>query len=96
MIGAVQIISDRRISQKTQGNAHRNTTWMDTILAPCARRDRWTDRLLCLATNQEISSNDLGGLDIPDQQWLEKTTRLSVEAAQCIESETASCDGVVV
>jgi hypothetical protein len=96
MIGAVQIISDQRILQKTQGNAHRNTTWMDTILAPCARRDRWTDRLLCLATNQEISSNDLGGLDLPDQQWLEKTTRLSVEAAQCIESETASCNGVVV
>ena len=92
MIGAVQMISDRRILRKTQGNAHRNTTWMDTILAPCARRERWTDRLLCLATNQEVSSNDLGGLDIPDRQWLEKTTRLSVEAAQCIESETASCN----
>ena len=96
MIGAVQMISDRRILQKTRGNAHRNTAWMDTILAPCARRERWTDRLLCLATNQEVSSNDLGGLDIPDRQWLKMTTRLSVEAAQCIESETASCNGVVV
>jgi hypothetical protein len=96
LIGAVQMISDRRILQKTQGNVHRNTTWMDTILAPCARRERWTDRLLCLATNQEVSPNDLGGLDIPDRQWLEKTTRLSVEAAQCIESETASYNGVVV
>jgi hypothetical protein len=96
MIGAVQMISDRRILQKTRGNAHRNTTWMDTILAPCARRERWTDRLLCHATNQEVSSNDLEGLDIPDRQWLEKITRLSVEAAQCIESETASCSGAVV
>jgi hypothetical protein len=96
MIGAVQMISDGRILLKTQGNAHRNTTWMDTIMAPCARRERWTDRLLCIATNQEVSSSDLGGLDIPDRQWVEKTTKLSAEAAQCVESEIASYNKEVV
>jgi hypothetical protein len=96
MIGAVQMISDGRILLKTQGNAHRNTNWMDTIMAPCSRRARWTDRLLRIATNQEVSSGDLQGLDIPDQQWVEKTTKLSVEAAQCVESEIASYNGEVV
>jgi hypothetical protein len=96
MIGAVQLISDRRILLKTQGNAHRNTTWMDTILAPCAQRERWTARLLCIATKEEVPSGDLAGLDKPDGQWVEKTTKMSVDAAQCLESEIASWHGAVV
>ena len=96
MIGAVQMISDRRILLKSLGNAHRNTTWMDTILAPCARRERWTARLLCIATKEEVPSGNLAGLDKSDGQWVEKTTKLSVDAAQCIQSEIASWNGAVV
>jgi len=95
MIGAVQMISDERILVETQGNAYRNTTWMDTILGPCARRERWTARLLCIAANEEVPSSDLAGLDQPDGQWVEKTTKMSVDAARCIQSEIASRNGAV-
>ena len=94
MIGAVQMLSDSRIVPGRMGNFHRNTTWMDSILAPCKRRQSWTDGLLSITTQKNVLPNASHSLDQSDQNWVERMTKLSVEAVKCIESnmvEMVSC-----
>jgi hypothetical protein len=85
MIGAVQLLSDWQGQSRQSQPCTRNTAWMDNILVPCARRDKWLEVLSCHAGESDMSKLRLQQVDQCDRCWIENNTRWTIEAATCVK-----------
>lgn len=77
MIGAIQVFSGRKV-----------TSWMDSILVNCPRRQAWLQALGCLDTaNYSSPPPELDTLTPFDQSWVRYITAISAKAGEILISE---------
>ena len=60
---------------------------MNGILADCARREAWTNRLFRIVGKLDTRADDLKDFNAADRRWIENNTQWAVEAAQCVETK---------
>lgn len=95
MIGAIQLLNDNMSSTRANGLVGpRNTAWMDDIVAPCMRRNTWTERLLKHAKHVETDGKDVEALNDADRKWVENNTRWAIQAADCIQTEMGEAEQI--
>lgn len=80
MIGAVQVFSGSEV-----------TGWMDGILAPCARREAWLERLRPSSESVRTNGN---GLSDYDRDWVALQTELAIQAAEVMRGKWARVERV--
>ena len=77
MIGAIQMFSGRKV-----------TSWMDSILVNCPRRQAWLQALGCLDTaNYSSPPPELETLTTFDQSWVRYITAISAKAGEILIRE---------
>lgn len=73
MIGAIHMISEAR-----------DSTWMNTLLAPSPRVKVWLDELVCTADMISRANSNSQSLSSSDRSWVLLNSQLAIEAARLI------------
>ena len=76
MVGAIHSLSQAR-----------DTSWMDSLIAPCPRISAWLYEFKCSASAREETDNNLQRLSSSDRSWVLLNTQLTVQAVNMIREE---------